>query len=123
MNNDGSREEVIESIQNLLHPNAAVTPTKSDLQRASQQLKMVVPYNYEAWRTHADILLNAIRQLETRQLEPDDSCTLFITPLREEQLRNTAENALRQCAHFADSEEKRIALVDEANKVRNQTWF
>lgn len=72
---------------------------------------------------HADLLLQAIAALGTRQLEPDETCTLFVTPLREEQLRDAAELALRQCAHFADSSEKRIALIDEANSVRRTTWF
>jgi len=119
---DFGRQEVMTSVRSILQPRE-VAPSKEDLQRASADLRRVVPYNYEAWRLHADLLLNAICQLEKRQIEPDDSVRLFITPLREDQLRNAAERALRQCAHFADGTEKRIALIDEANRVRRTTWF
>ena len=100
-----------------------MAPTAAELQSASSQLRQVVPYNYDAWRLHADLLLTALRQLQTRAIEPDDTVKLFVTPLREDQLRNAAERALRQCAHFADSAEKRIAAVDEANRIRRLTWF
>ncbi len=116
------RDQVITAVRSVLNA-SAVAPSKEALQQASAELKRVVPYNYEAWRLHADLLLNAINQLKTRQIEPDETITIFITPLREDQLRNAAEQALRQCAHFADSAEKRIALIDEANSVRQTTWF
>jgi hypothetical protein len=122
MTDTDDRNELLKSVRILLGA-TDIAPTKDDLQRASAQLRLVVPYNYDVWRLHADLLLNAIHQLETRRLEPDESCTLFLTPLNEAELRNAAEQALRQCAHFADSAEKRTALVDEANKVRNETWF
>lgn len=83
----------------------------------------MVPYNFEAWRLQADLLLNALHQLETRNLLPDPAFTLMAVPLRANDLRDAAEAALRQCARYADSEEKMIAIVDEANQVRRLTWF
>ncbi len=96
---------------------------KDELLRVSETLTTVVPDKYEAWRAQADLWLAAIHQLEKRQLTPDDSVELMGVPLRENELRDAAEEALRQCAHFAETVEQRIALIDEANKVRRMTWF
>lgn len=116
------RQATISSVRRLLEPRE-VAPTKENLAEAAQTLKTVVPYNFEAWRLHADVLLNALQLLKTRQLQPDASFTLLAIPLREDDLRDAAEEALRQCAHFASSNEQKIALVDEANMVRRTTWF
>lgn len=115
------RQAIVESVRQLLEPRD-VSPSKEGLATASQKLKKVFPYNYEAWRLQADLLLTAITQLETRQLQPDASFTLFTIPFREDDLRDAAEAALRECAHFAESNEKRIALIDEANRIRRLTW-
>jgi hypothetical protein len=115
------RQAIVESVRQLLEPRD-VAPNRQGLLTASHKLKKIFPYNFEAWRLHADLLLTAITQLETRQLQPDPSFTLFTIPFREDDLRDAAEAALRECAHFADSDEKRIALVDEANRIRRLTW-
>lgn len=117
-----AKRAVLESVRSLMaaHPEA---PSREDLQNAARQLQNVVPYNFEAWRLQADLLLNALHQLETRNLLPDPSFTLMAVPLRADDLRDAAEAALRQCARYADSEEKMIAIVDEANQVRRLTWF
>lgn len=120
--NLSTRDEVLTSLRELLTGKEA-RPTKEELKEAADRLSLVAPYNFQAWRLHADLLLNALNQLLTRQLEADTSFRILTIPLREEDLRNAAEAALRQCAHFADSAEKRIALVDEANSVRCKTWF
>ncbi|MDR3616864.1 MAG: tetratricopeptide repeat protein [Candidatus Obscuribacterales bacterium] len=117
-----TRDEVLTSLRELLTGREA-RPTREELKEAADRLSLVAPYNFQSWRLHADLLLNALNQLLTRQLEADTSFKILTIPLREEDLRNAAEAALRQCAHFADSAEKRIALVDEANSVRRKTWF
>jgi len=116
-----ARRATIKAIKKLLEPKA-ISLSRDELARASRELKKVDPYNYDAWRLHADLLLTALRQLETRELQPDANFTILAVPLQEDDIRNAAEAALRQCAHFADSAEKRIALVDEANRVRRLTW-
>ncbi len=117
-----SQQAIIGLVRTLLEPKE-VSPGKEDLLKASNKLKSVVPYNYDAWRLHADLLLNAIHQLETRQLQPDANFTLLAIPMREDDLRDAAETALRQCARFAGSAERRTALIDEANRTRRMTWF
>ena len=96
---------------------------KEALLQASEALKTVVPDKFESWRAQADLWLAAIRQLQTRELNPDDSVLLMGVPLIERNLRDAAEEALRQCAHFAPTFEHRVALIDEANNIRNMSWF
>lgn len=119
---DQTREALIESVRSLV-TGKQECPTKDELLEASVKLKKVIPYNYEAWRLHAELLLNALGQLETRRLRPDETVKLFAASLREDELRDAAEAALRQCAHFADNTEKRILLIDKANYIRRTTWF
>ena len=38
-------------------------------------------------------------------------------------LRVGAESELRECARYAHSQREKIALIDEANRVRPQTLF
>ena len=96
---------------------------KEELLRASQTLAAVVPNSFEAWKTQADLWVAAIKQLESRHTSPDADVKLLGVPLIENNLRDAAESALRQAAHFAPSVEERIALIDEANQVRKMTWF
>lgn len=117
-----ARQSVLDSLRALLKEKEA-SPSRDDLAQAAQMLTSVVPYNYDAWRLHANLLLNALRQLQTRQIQPDATFTLLTIPLREDAIRDAAEAALRQCAHYADSAEKRIHFIDEANRIRQTTWF
>jgi hypothetical protein len=97
--------------------------SKDDLLSDSQKLESLVPDDYHAWKMQADLLLKAIHQLETRVIEADESVTVMGVPLRESALREAAEEALRNCAHFAETFDERIKLVDEANRIRRTTWF
>jgi len=119
---DEARKDVITSVQKILKPKGNYL-TRAEMIEASRQLKRVMPYNYDAWRLHADVLLDALRQLETRQIQPDENFKILAIPLRENDIRDAAEAALRQCAHYASNERRRIALIDEANSVRRLTWF
>lgn len=77
---------------------------------------------YSSWRSRAETLIAAIAKLEKREIEPDSEVTLFNVPLIEVELRDAAEKALRLCAFFATNVDERIALIDEANSVRNTSW-
>jgi len=95
----------------------------NDLLEKSQNLQALVPDDYQTWRQQADLFLAAIARLETREIAPDESIKLMHVPLRESALRDAAEEALRNCAHFAQSLEERVVLIDEANRIRRTTWF
>ncbi len=117
----GVRQAVTASMKLILD---GETPTsKDDLLRASEKFESMVPDDYASWRLQANLLLSAVKQIETRQMEPDETVTLMGVPLTEVNLRHACEEALRNCAHFAQSFEDRVGLIDEANKVRRPTWF
>ncbi len=81
------------------------------------------PNSYTTWRTRADILITTIRKLERREIEADSNIKVFGVPILERDLRDAAEKALRHCAHFANTFDERISLVDAANEIRNISWF
>ena len=118
-----SPEVQLQSISAKLKSLSDTQIAKNDLLQAAESLTTVVPDRFEAWRAQADLWLTAIRQLETRQVSPDDNVYLMGVPLREAELRDAAEDALRQCAHHAPTADQRIALIDEANSIRKMTWF
>ena len=117
-----SQESVADSVKALLTSDFE-EKSKEELLRTSSQLAAVVPDGYQSWRLQADLFLAAIRQLETRQIEPDGSEKIMGIPLIESDLRIAAESALRNCAHFSRSMEEHILLIDEANRIRQTTWF
>jgi len=102
---------------------AQVEAATNELLTKSAKLEALVPDDYEAWRMQADLFLAALARLETREIAPDESVKLMHVPLRESALRDAAEEALRNCAHFAQNFEERVALIDEANRMRRTTWF
>lgn len=118
-----SPERKLQKISAKLKAISETEIANADLLQAAESLATVLPDRYEAWRAQADLWLTAIRQLEKRQLRPDDSINLLGVPLLENELRDAAEEALRQCAHHALTVDQRIALIDEANSVRRLTWF
>ena len=81
------------------------------------------PNSYTSWRSRADVLVSTIRKLEKREISPDSNIKIFAVPLVETELRDAAEKALRHCAHFANTFDERISLVDAANDIRNISWF
>ncbi len=116
------RDEMLNKVRAILTPKE-MAPSKEELLKAGQCLNAIQPYNFDAWRLHADLLLAALEQLQTREVQPDSSFTILTIPLREDDLRDAAEKILRHCARFADSDEKAVSLVDEANRVRRITWL
>ena len=117
-----SAQVITDQVRALLGTEAPEA-SNDDLFAAAKSLEAVVLDNYQAWRAQADVLLAALRKLETRQIEPDETIKVLGVVLRENDLRDAAEAALRNCAHFAESVEQHIGLIDEANRVRRTTWF
>jgi hypothetical protein len=93
------------------------------LLKAAEKIESELSDDFTDWKKKSDLFLLAIKQLETRQIENTESAKLFGVPILEAKLRDAAETALRNCAHFAESFEERVVFVDGANKIRNVTWF
>lgn len=119
----GSGFNLMKISQKLRTIDDSPASVKQELMNLSLSLERIVPDKYDAWRAQADLWLTALHELETRQLTADASVLLMGVPLLEGPLRDAAEGALRHCAHFALTRDERIALIDEANQVRNTTWF
>ena len=117
----GKRQDLSASMRLILDVESPLT--REDLLRASEKFESMVPDDFASWRMQADLFSSAITQLKTRQMEADETVTLMGVPLTEGNLRHACEKALRNCAHFAQNFEDRVALIDEANKVRQVTWF
>jgi hypothetical protein len=117
----GMRQAVTASMKLILDGDTPAS--KADLMAVSEKFESMVPDDYSSWRMQADLFLSALKQLVNRQMESDETATLVGVPLTEVNLRHACEKALRNCAHFAPSFEDRVALIDEANKVRQVTWF
>ncbi len=96
--------------------------TEDKMFEAARALQTVVADDYQTWRAQADLLVACLKKLETRDIQPDESIKVIGVPLLEKPLRDAAEAALRNCAHFAESLGENIRLVDEANRVRRTTW-
>jgi hypothetical protein len=117
----GVRQAVTASMKQILD---GETPTsKDELLRASAKFESMVPDDFSSWRMQANLFLSAVKQLKTRQMEADETVTLMGVPMTEVNLRHACEKALRNCAHFAQTFEDRVKLIDEANQVRQPTWF
>jgi Protein kinase G tetratricopeptide repeat len=95
----------------------------ASLIKTAEDIKAEAADDYTEWRKKSELFLLAIGHLEKRELEGREDVTLLGIPFFEAKLREAAETALRNCAHFAQSFEERIAFVDSANRVRNVTWF
>jgi len=109
-------------VKMLLHPEPT-EPGKTEFMQAAEALRTIAMDNYVALKLQADLMLSALKQVEAGALPTDKNTRLLTVPLLEDNLRNSLESTLRQCARFAQTEEDRIELVDRANKVRRVTWF
>ena len=96
---------------------------KASLLNTAEVIQHTPVDDYSDWKRRSDLFVLAVEQLETRQIESDGAFLLLGVPLSEAKMRSAAEDALRNCAHFATTFEERVALVDAANRVRNTTWF
>ena len=109
-------------VTTLLHSEPE-QPDKEAFLQAAEALKTIALDNYIALRLQADLMMAALRQIESGSLPFDQNITLLDVPLLENELRNNLESTLRQCARFAPTDDDRISLIDEANKIRRYTWL
>jgi serine/threonine-protein kinase PknG len=67
-----------------------------------------------------DVLLSLVTEVEAGRLSPNGTRVLG-RPCHPAELRRGAEESLRRCARYADTDDERIMLVDRANAVRPRT--
>lgn len=96
-------------------------PTLQDLKTAEIALTNLKLEGLERYNLNKQLLETALAMLLERKIQPS-SDRLLGQPFEEVKLRGELEKVLRQMAHLSDKDEK-IALVDEANRVRPKTLF
>jgi serine/threonine-protein kinase PknG len=74
-------------------------------------------------RLTADLLESALRMTLSGCDLDDGRTRLFGLPLVERDVRLALEHSYRELARHAPSRAERIALVDDANRVRPRTWI
>jgi serine/threonine-protein kinase PknG len=96
-------------------------PTIQELQNAATALSNLKLEGLERHNLNKQLLETALTLLMDKKL-PSTADQLLGQPFQEVQLRSQLEQVLRQMAHLSEGPEK-IALVDQANRVRPKTLF
>jgi serine/threonine-protein kinase PknG len=97
-------------------------PTLTELQSANQTLATLTLEGIEKHRLDRQVLETALSLLTSKAITAQTNLTILGQPLEEIKLREGLEKVLRSIAHLSSGNEK-IALVDEANRIRPKTLF
>jgi serine/threonine-protein kinase PknG len=74
-------------------------------------------------RLTADVLESGLRMTLSGRAPDDGRMRLLGLPLVERHIRLALERSYRELARHASNRSERIALVDDANRVRPRTWI
>ena len=98
-------------------------PGLQELLAAGSALEVLPVEGEQRERLTADLLESALRMtLSGRDLD-DGRTRLLGLPLVERDVRLALEHSYRELARHAPRRAERIALVDDANRVRPRTWI
>jgi serine/threonine-protein kinase PknG len=97
-------------------------PTLTELQSANQTLATLTLEGIEKYRLDRQVLETALNLLTSKAITAQTNLMILGQPLEEIKLRQGLEKVLRSIAHLSSGNEK-IALVDEANRIRPKTLF
>lgn len=114
-------EAVFGMVEVLLQP-MAQAPLQTEILQAAEILKTIARDNYKSLMFEANLLMTALDQLETGTIKANKQTKILAISLTEDELRDALEATLRQCARLAESEGRRIELIDQANKIRRFTF-
>jgi len=98
-----------------------VPPGAAELCEAAAVVESLGPDAPEAARLRAEVLGQALSQLEAKALIADPQRLVFGTPLTERPVRFGLEKSLRQLARNEPDRARQVELVDRANRVRPRT--
>ncbi len=113
---------VIGMVEVLLQHHSTA-PGRDDIVQAATVLNNLALDNFKALKLQSNLLLTALRQLESGVLKADRNTRILAISLTQDDVREALESTLRKCARLAQTEEQRIELIDEANRVRRLTLF
>jgi serine/threonine-protein kinase PknG len=98
-------------------------PRLQDLLAAGSALEALSLEGEQRERLRADLLECALRVALSGRASDDGAARVLGLPLVERDLRLALERSYRELARHAASRAERIALVDDANRVRPRTWI
>src|SRR5262249_27856506 len=113
----------IARIRCLSASNGDQTPARDELLTAGSALEALPLEGEQRVRLTADLLEAALRLPLAETPVDDGRAHLLGMPLVEHDLRLALERSYRELARHAASRAERIALVDDANRVRPRTWI
>ncbi len=107
-----------QELARLLIADSPTVPTVDDLLQASEAVEGLdgVVDGIEIHLLRADVLIAAARSAVARKGAP--ATAILKTPMQQTALLTAAEHELRICARMSPTEQDRIMLIDEANRVR-----
>lgn len=112
----------VELARFLINRQSPKPPGAQDLKQAADAIQTLTIAGMDRYRLTRQFLETALELLTTRTLAASHDIQLLGQPLQEVHLRQELEKVLRSMAHLTTGLEK-IALVDEANRVRPRTLF
>jgi serine/threonine-protein kinase PknG len=98
-------------------------PGLQELLAAGSALEALPLEGEQRERLTADLLESALRMTSSGRGSDDGEVRLLGLPLVERDVRLALEHSYRELARHAPSRTERIALVDDANRVRPRTWI
>jgi serine/threonine-protein kinase PknG len=98
-------------------------PGLQELLAAGSALEALPLEGEQRERLTADLLESALRMTLSGRGSDDGEVRLLGLPLVERDVRLALEHSYRELARHAPSRTERIALVDDANRVRPRTWI
>jgi serine/threonine-protein kinase PknG len=98
-------------------------PALQELLAAGSALEALPVEGEQRERLAADLLESALRMTLSGRASDDGRMRLLGLPLVERDVRLALERSYRELARHAPSRAQRIALVDDANRVRPRTWI
>ncbi len=97
-------------------------PTVEELRNAAKTLEQLTLDQKDQHQLQKQILSTTLQLVQARDIRPDPNLKILGQSVEEVSLREGLERVLRSLAHLSEGSEK-IALIDEANRVRPKTWM
>ena len=119
----GYTDAQIARIRCLSAPDGDHDPTLDELIAAGTALEALPLEGEQKERLTVGVLDAALRISQTGQAADQAPVRVLGLPLDEHELRLALERSYRELARHTASRAERIALVDDANRVRPRTWI
>jgi serine/threonine-protein kinase PknG len=107
--------------QTLIRPMPGSFPGAQELVKAGSTIEALMLEGIEKFKLLRDVFVSALSQIDRGHVKPDPSVTVLGHQLDDTNIRLGLEHAYRNLARLSPDRDKRIELVDLANRVRPRT--